>query len=65
MTARRDPRWSELAPLLGHQPVKLSPTERRLSRAPTIGDLRTIARRRVPRAVFDYTDGAAEAEISM
>ena len=65
MTARRIPRWSELAPLLGHQPVQLSPTDRRLSRAHTIGDLRTIARRRTPRAVFDYTDGAAEAEISL
>jgi len=36
-----------------------------LSRAHTIGDLRSIARRRTPRAVFDYTDGAAEAEISL
>lgn len=65
MTARRVPRWSELAPLLGHQPLVLNPTERRLSRAHTIGDLRSIARRRTPRAVFDYTDGAAEAEISL
>jgi len=65
VTARRVPRWSELSPLLGHQPIQLNPTERRLSRAHTIGDLRTIARRRTPRAVFDYTDGAAEAEISL
>ncbi len=65
MTERRVPRWSELAPFLGHRPLVLSPTERRLSRAHTIGDLRTIARRRTPRAVFDYTDGAAEAEISL
>lgn len=65
MTARRVPRWSELAPMFGHQPVLLSPTERRLARAHTIGDLRSFARRRVPRAVFDYTDGAAEAEISL
>ena len=40
-------------------------TARRLARAATIGDLREIARRRVPRAVFDYTDGAAGAEISL
>ena len=65
MTARRVPRWSELAPLLGHRPVQLSPTDRRLARAITIGDLRTIARRRTPRAVFDYTDGGAEEEISL
>jgi L-lactate dehydrogenase (cytochrome) len=31
----------------------------------TIADLRRIARRRTPRAVFDYTDGGAEGEISM
>jgi L-lactate dehydrogenase (cytochrome) len=41
------------------------PTQRRLSRALTVDDLRTAARRRTPRAVFDYTDGAAEAETSL
>jgi L-lactate dehydrogenase (cytochrome) len=29
-----------------------------------IGDLRTRAKRRLPRVVFDYIDGAAEAEVS-
>lgn len=38
---------------------------RRLRRAATIGDLRAIARRRTPRAVFDYTDGAADGELSL
>jgi L-lactate dehydrogenase (cytochrome) len=64
-TERRLPRWSELRPLLRPRPVQLDPTERRLSRALTIGDLRAVARRRTPRAVFDYTDGAAEAEASL
>src|SRR3712207_8280012 len=32
---------------------------RSLAAAATVGDLRELARRRVPRAVFDYTDGAA------
>jgi L-lactate dehydrogenase (cytochrome) len=36
-----------------------------LSQAHTIEDLRAMARRRVPRAVFDYVDGAAEQEISL
>jgi L-lactate dehydrogenase (cytochrome) len=40
-------------------------TDRRLARAATIGDLRELARRTVPRAVFDYTDGAAGAELSI
>jgi L-lactate dehydrogenase (cytochrome) len=64
-TERRLPRWSELRPLLRLRPVQLDPTERRLSRALTIGDLRAVARRRTPRAAFDYTDGAAEAETSL
>ncbi len=33
--------------------------------AATVWDLRRLARRRAPRAVFDYTDGAAEAEITL
>jgi len=63
--ARRLPRWSELRPLLRPRRVRLDPTERRLSRALTVADLREAARRRAPRAVFDYTDGAAEAERSL
>jgi L-lactate dehydrogenase (cytochrome) len=39
--------------------------DRRLARAATVADLRELARRTVPRAVFDYTDGAAGAEISL
>jgi L-lactate dehydrogenase (cytochrome) len=64
-TQRRLPRWSELRPLLRPRPLQLDPTERRLSRALTIADLRAVARRRTPRAAFDYTDGGAEAETSM
>src|SRR5579862_7692295 len=30
-----------------------------------VADLRRIAKRRVPRAVFDYLDGGAEAEITL
>ena len=33
--------------------------------AATITELRTLARSRTPRAVFDYTDGAAGAELSL
>lgn len=65
MVRRQIPRWSELRPLLRVEPPKLNPTERRLSNAHTIADLRAIARRRTPRAVFDYTDGAAESETSL
>ncbi|MFN8045487.1 MAG: alpha-hydroxy acid oxidase [Dermatophilaceae bacterium] len=39
--------------------------KRRLDAALTIEDLRRIAKRRTPRAAFDYTDGAAEGELSL
>jgi L-lactate dehydrogenase (cytochrome) len=65
LVRRRLPRWSELQPLLRPERVPLDLTERRLGRAHTIADLRAIAARRLPRAVFDYADGAAEQEASL
>ncbi|MDO8337662.1 MAG: alpha-hydroxy acid oxidase [Microcella sp.] len=44
---------------------ELNGRRRRLNGALTIEDLRIIAKRRTPKAPFDYTDGAAEAEISL
>jgi L-lactate dehydrogenase (cytochrome) len=37
---------------------------RRLGRAANVDDLRRMARRRLPRGVFDYIDGGAEDELS-
>lgn len=65
MANRQLPRWSSIRPLLRPNPITLSPIARRLARALTISDLRLQARRAMPKAVFDYTDGAAEAEISL
>jgi L-lactate dehydrogenase (cytochrome) len=65
VTRRRIPRWRDLQPYLRTGPIRFDPVERRLASAPTIWDLRTVARRHVPRAVFDYTDGAAETETSL
>jgi L-lactate dehydrogenase (cytochrome) len=62
---RRLPRWSELQPLLRPSLPQFDPVERRLSRALTIGDLRSAARRVTPRAVFDYVDGGAEEELAL
>ena len=62
---RRLQTWSELRPLVRMRPLELDPVARRLSRASTVRDLRTIARGRTPRSVFDYVDGAAEAEVSL
>ncbi len=41
---------------------RLNGTTRRLERAASIADLRTMARRRLPGGVFDYIDGGAEDE---
>ncbi len=65
MTTRRRPRWSELQEVLRPARVPLHATDRRLARAASIADLRRLARRRSPRAVFDYTDGAAGEELSL
>ncbi len=65
MPNRQLPRWSQLRPLLRRRPFVADPVARRLGRAHTIADLRALARRRVPRSVFDYVDGAAESEISI
>jgi len=37
----------------------------RPSRVVNIEDLRRLARRRLPRVVFDYLDGGAESEITL
>jgi L-lactate dehydrogenase (cytochrome) len=42
--------------------ITIDPVERRLKRAASVEDFRRIARRRLPRGVFDYIDGAAEDE---
>jgi L-lactate dehydrogenase (cytochrome) len=65
MVKRRFPRPSELAPLMKFKKPTLNAKKRRLQGALTIGDLRTIAQRRTPKAPFDYTEGAAEAELSL
>jgi L-lactate dehydrogenase (cytochrome) len=46
-------------------PLELDPVKRRLARAASVEDLRSIARRRLPRGVFGYIDGAAEDEITL
>jgi len=65
MVKRRFPNIKELAPLMRFRPPEFNATKRRLDRAFTIADLRAIAQRRTPQAPFDYTEGAAESEISL
>jgi hypothetical protein len=65
MVKRQLPRPSEITELMRFKRLELSAAKRRLDAALTIGDLRDIARRRTPRAAFDYADGAAEGEVSI
>lgn len=62
---RQLPKAHDLMPLIKFKKVEVSPRTRRLASALTIDDLRTIAKRRTPRAAFDYTDGAADGEVSL
>ncbi|WP_370616882.1 alpha-hydroxy acid oxidase [Mumia qirimensis] len=62
---RRVPRPRDFGPLLKFKKPVLSPRKRRLAAALTIEDLRAIAKRRTPKPAFDYTDGAAEEELSL
>ncbi|CNY69071.1 L-lactate dehydrogenase [Mycobacterium tuberculosis] len=62
---RRVPRVRDLAPLLQFNRPQFDTSKRRLGAALTIQDLRRIAKRRTPRAAFDYADGGAEDELSI
>ena len=62
---RQLPKRQDLAPLLQFKRPTLSPKDRRLASALTIEDLRRIAKRRTPKPAFDYTDGAADGEVSL
>jgi len=62
---RRMPKVRDFAPLIRFRKPRLDRLHPRLDDAQTIHDLRRIAQRRTPRAAFDYTDGAAEDEISL
>jgi L-lactate dehydrogenase (cytochrome) len=54
-----------LRSVLRFEPIEWDPVARRLRRAADVGDLRRIAKRRLPRGVFDYIDGGAEDELTL
>ena len=62
---RRMPSVKDLVQLLRFRKPVFNAKKRRLSRALTIYDLRDIAKRRTPKAPFDYTDGGADSESSL
>jgi L-lactate dehydrogenase (cytochrome) len=65
MVQRRLPRWDEISPLIGRRDPSMSRLQSRLERCASIGDVRALARRRVPPSVFDYVDGAAGTETTL
>jgi L-lactate dehydrogenase (cytochrome) len=65
MVTRQLPKPAELLELMQFKKPELNSRKRRLDAALTIDDLRRIAKRRTPKAAFDYTDGAAEGELSL
>lgn len=65
MVKRQFPNPVELARLMKFKAPELNGTKRRLDSALTVYDLRDIAKRRTPKAAFDYTDGSAEGELSL
>ena len=65
MVQRQLPKPSELLKFMQFKKPSLDFAGNRLQSALTIYDLRRIAKRRTPAAAFDYTDGAAEGELSM
>ena len=51
-----------LRAVIRFDPIERDPVARRLAGTASVADLRRLARRRLPRGVFDYLDGGAEDE---
>ena len=61
---RQLPRWKNIKPLLGWGLPKTFFQDRKLNSAVNLAELRLLAKRRVPKAVFDYVDGGANDELA-
>jgi L-lactate dehydrogenase (cytochrome) len=58
-------RVREMRKLVQLRTVTLDARARRLASCYDVADLRRVAKRRIPRPVFDYVDGAADEEIAV
>jgi L-lactate dehydrogenase (cytochrome) len=65
MTRHQFPKPAEVFELVKIKKPEIDRRKHWLAYAQTIYDLRDIAMRRVPKAVFDYADGAADGEVSL
>jgi len=57
-------RLSEVRQLVQVKRPEPNPTARRLAKCLNVDDVRELAKRRLPRAVFDFVDGGADDEIT-
>ena len=61
---RQLPRWKSIKPLLGWGLPKSPFRDRKLNSVVNLAELRLLAKKRVPKAVFDYVDGGANDELA-
>ena len=61
---RQLPRWKSIKPLLGWGLPKSPFQDRKLNSVVNLAELRSLAKRRVPKAVFEYVDGGANDELA-
>ena len=61
---RQLPKWKSIKPLLGWGLPKSPFRDRKLNSVVNLAELRLLAKKRVPKAVFDYVDGGANDELA-
>jgi L-lactate dehydrogenase (cytochrome) len=61
---RQLPRWKNVKPLLGWSLPKLPLQDKKLKKVVNMAEMRSLAKKRVPKAVFDYVDGGANDELA-
>ncbi|MBM3655632.1 MAG: alpha-hydroxy-acid oxidizing protein [Actinobacteria bacterium] len=61
---RQLPRWKNIRPLLGWSLPTFSAQDRKLKSVVNLSEMRLLAKKRVPKAIFDYVDGGANDELS-
>ena len=61
---RQLPRWKNIKLLLGWSLPKFPLQDRKLKNVVNLAEMRNLAKKRVPKAVFDYVDGGANDELA-
>ena len=61
---RQLPRWKNIKPLLVSSLPKFPLPDRKLKSVVNLAEMRNLAKKRVPKAVFDYVDGGANDELA-